>query len=278
MIKQLEGENMSGLEIRNTLLDARNQFQSEKSAEDPYGLHKKERSWELTDCPVIIVSGPPGSGTTTASEVLAKKVGLRKNQIIKVGDKRRREYREQTGYEIFAGVDRDPIVDKETDNTTAEIIRRATTSKPVIIEGQLAGWIAKQVQDYVRNLDGRELQMARFQLSADEMVRARRVYNRLKQEDPEKHKDLTLEEVLEGNRDRYNRDLVAWEAAHPALHGINPHSHDSMDRDRHPIYDLAIDTTFMPQEVVLASLILHLADNRKIQPYHPTQTDRKINI
>jgi len=94
--------------------------------------------------PVIIVSGPPGSGKSTYARRLAGDLGLR---LFSTGAIFRRIASEMglSLVELSRLAERDPSIDLRIDRATLEEARRGG----VVIDSHLAAWIAWRHADYL---------------------------------------------------------------------------------------------------------------------------------
>jgi cytidylate kinase len=155
---------------------------------------------------LVTVSGPPGSGTTTAATQVADALAL---ELVPGGQVFRRMAVEQgmSLGEFGVYATSQPAVDIELDRRLAERARAGG----VVIESRLAGWIAHN-----EHIDG-----LRVWIDCDDDVRARRVAAR-------EHK--TVDQALTENaeREKIERDRYL------ALYGI-----DIADLS---IYDIVLDS------------------------------------
>jgi cytidylate kinase len=155
---------------------------------------------------LISVSGPPGSGTTTASARVAPALGLE----LVLGGQVFRAMAVEHGMSLaefgtYAAAQ--PAVDIELDRRLAERARAGH----VVIESRLAGWILHQEQ-----LDGLGVY-----LSCDDRVRAERVAAR---------EDIAVERALADNAEREKIEHDRYFA----LYGL--------DLSDVSIYDLVLDS------------------------------------
>ncbi len=88
----------------------------------------------------ITISGPPGSGTTTAAKIVAKKLGLK---LISAGDVFRQlaAKKGMTVEEFSQYAEENPEIDRLIDHTQKEM---AEKEKDVVVEGRLSGWFIKK--------------------------------------------------------------------------------------------------------------------------------------
>jgi cytidylate kinase len=135
---------------------------------------------------LITISGDPGSGKTTVAKLLAAKLGL---PHVYAGDLYRREAerRALTLEEFNRLCERDHSIDRNLDAQMAERARHGT----VVLEGRLAGFIAKQ----------ESLDALKVWLTASESVRAARVAKR---------EGGDSEQLREANRVRQRSDAARY--------------------------------------------------------------------
>lgn len=155
---------------------------------------------------LITISGPPGSGTTTASTRASKRLDL---EVVPGGEVFRAMASERAmslaAFGAYAA--EHPEVDVELD---ARLAARARKGQ-VVIESRLAGWI-------VRN-DG--LTAVSAWLDCDPRVRAERVAGR---------EGTTVDQALADNAERQQVERQRWLALY------------NIDVDDLSIYDLVLDS------------------------------------
>ncbi|MEB3766119.1 MAG: AAA family ATPase [Desulfurococcales archaeon] len=133
--------------------------------------------------PVIVVSGPPGSGKTTYAKKLSKNFGLEyytTGQIF-------RELAKKLGYtlEEFSRVaEKDPKIDFLIDSTTLEYARKGG----VVIDSHLAAWVLAGIADIS------------ILVKAHPLVRAQRIVSR-----EQKDKWTTIRETFTRELSQYKR-------------------------------------------------------------------------
>lgn len=88
---------------------------------------------------IIAISGPAGSGTSTTSEKVAKKLEL---DFIGAGDifREMAEKRNMSLSEFGEHAEKNPEIDKKIDKKQEEISRQKDN---IVIEGRLAGWMTE---------------------------------------------------------------------------------------------------------------------------------------
>jgi cytidylate kinase len=163
---------------------------------------------------VITISGLPGSGTTTVSKIIAKRLKLRYVDAGGIFRKLADDYNmDLADFGKYATENSD--IDKELDQKQLEIAKEGK----VIIEGRLAGWF----------LDYKEVPAFKVWLDAPLEIRADRVMRREKKPIEIIEKEIIAREKSE--KDRYKK--------------IYNFSLSDLS-----IYNLVIDTTdYQPEEI-----------------------------
>jgi cytidylate kinase len=168
---------------------------------------------------LVTVSGPPGSGTTTAATSVAAELGIE----LVLGGQVFRTMAAEHGMslaEFGAYAASQPAVDIELDRRLAERARAGE----VVIESRLAGWIASK-----EGLDG-----LRIYLHCDDLVRARRVAGR---------EGVPVEQALTDNAEREKVEHDRYRA----LYGV--------DIGDLSIFDLVLDTDALGEADVVAHIV-----------------------
>jgi predicted cytidylate kinase len=164
---------------------------------------------------VITVSGTPGSGKSTAAQLLTDRTGIKYVYSGMIFRNLAKEYKmtlEEFG--IYAEKNKD--IDKELDVRQIEILKKGD----VILEGRLSGWLA-----YKNNIPA-----LKVLIEADIDIRASRIVNR-----EEGSIDLRKKEIIERERSEQTRYKKYYDI-------------DLKDRS---IYDLVIDSgNKKPEEIV----------------------------
>ncbi|MEM2192546.1 MAG: AAA family ATPase [Candidatus Hadarchaeales archaeon] len=133
---------------------------------------------------VVTISGLHGAGKTTAAKYLAKKFGL---EYVCAGDVFRQMAKERglTLEEFSKVAERDPRIDLMIDKRTARMARRGN----VLIDGRLAGWMAKKAD-------------LRILLTAPLEVRVKRIVGRERRRYKEVLRETMARERSEAKRFR----------------------------------------------------------------------------
>ena len=163
----------------------------------------------------ITISGFPGSGKTTVSEILKEKIGL---NYIYSGDIFRNKAQEyKMSLEEFGKYcEKNPEIDRELDDFQLKILKKGD----VIVEGRIAGWIA-----YKNNIPS-----VKILLTADLQTRAERIVKRERGDINYRKKEILKREKSENLRYKKYYDI---------------------DMNETSIYDLIIDTSNKtPEEIV----------------------------
>jgi len=175
---------------------------------------------------LITVSGPPGSGTTTAATRVAKVLGLDMLPGGEVFRAMAAEHAMTLGeFGVYAAAQ--PTVDVELDRRLAARAHQGD----VVIESRLAGWILHN-----EGLDG-----VAVWITCDDEVRAARVAAR---------ESLTVEQALAENAEREKLEHDRY----LALYGI-----DSRDLS---LYDLVLDSGRLEPEQVAERILAAAARSR----------------
>lgn len=168
----------------------------------------------------IAISGPPGSGKTTVSEIVAERKGFR---LVLVGQLFRQMAVERkmdlATFGRFA--EEDETIDRELDDRTVAV---AMADEDIVIEGRLTGALLKRngIEAFAVHID------------ASEEVRCQRIAKREKK---------SADAVLEGMRKRESSEKKRYFA----YYGIDP-----MDKT---IYDLWIDSSDKSAEEIADAIV-----------------------
>ncbi|HEC81306.1 MAG TPA: cytidylate kinase [Thermoplasmatales archaeon] len=163
----------------------------------------------------ITISGAPGTGTTTVSQLLQKKLGIPYVYAGKIFREEAKRYGMSLD-EFGKYCEKNPEVDKRLDEYQRDLLKKGN----LILEGRISGWIA-----YLNNIPA-----LKILLIADKDTRAERIVKREGGSKEEKIHEIEEREKSEATRYRRYYNI-----------NINDTS----------IYDLVIDTTHKtPEEIV----------------------------
>lgn len=177
--------------------------------------------------PLVTISGPPASGTSTLSQNIAESLGF---EVVNGGDIFRSIASEKglTLTELSELSEEDDSIDKEIDNRLEQIIEdhlsgdRETDGEGLIVESRLAGWHAENQADLS------------VYLTASVEVRANRISDR-----DESVEELRVREESEAKRYREYYDID--------IHDLS-------------VYDLVINTENISSSTMTKMVILGLED------------------
>jgi CMP/dCMP kinase len=178
---------------------------------------------------IITISGPHGTGKSTYAVKLAKTLGLRH---VSAGLLFRRlaKQRELSLEEFGILAAKDPTIDRIVDDET---LREAQEGN-LVIDGQLVGWVLKEVADL------------RVFLTAPEDVRLRRIAQRDRMGFEEARKQTLQREMIQNERYKTHYGLKV------------------QDRS---IYHVVLDTSFLSlEETEKVLLTIARAVVNKVQP------------
>lgn len=167
---------------------------------------------------LLTVSGPPGSGKSTAAAGLAAALDV---EHLSGGDLFR-ELAAERGLslaEFGALAEEDDRIDRNLDRRLRETAR---DRDDLVLESRLAGWMAGDYADL------------RIWLDAPLAVRAERIAER---------EDMTVEEAIERTKDREASERRRYAAYY------------DIDFEDRSIYDVGINTARWSKEAVLALLV-----------------------
>ena len=188
--------------------------------------------------PLITLSGPPGAGTTTCSELLAMAFGY---EVLNGGDIVRElaAERNRSRSAVTAAAESDPSVDRELNERLAAAIdahlegTREPTGEGLVVDAPLAGWYA----------DGRATLSVRFDAPLE--VRADGLDDRA--ETPAELRASERRDV-ERYREYFDADADA-----------------DVDIDDPSIYDLVIDTGTLSEEGTFRTVKTAIDDVRGVE-------------
>ena len=170
--------------------------------------------------PVVIISGPPGSGTTSVARAVAKHFGF---ELFSTGEIFRgiaKERKLQVG-QLSEKAERE--VDWDVDNKC----KLAAQKGDVIIESDIAAWYIDPA--------------IKIWLDAPLMVRATRIFSNIKKRVAEKYNNLAevaqkIKKRRDADRDRYSK-----------LYNYNV--------DDTSIYEFKVDTEYLSEAEVVAQVV-----------------------
>lgn len=167
---------------------------------------------------IISISGPAGSGTTTISKIIARKLGL---EHVYAGQMIRdmAEAKGMTIYEFNEFVEHHPEIDREVDDT---VVRKAHEGKK-LLEGRLSGWMMKH----------HDIAALKIYFSIDSDIAAGRVSERDR---------ISLEEALARNEERERRHWERFEKLY------------DVSKDDLSVYDIIVDTSGKTIDEVVAEV------------------------
>jgi len=170
----------------------------------------------------VTISGAPGTGTTTVSRLLQKKLGV---PYVYAGELFRKEAEKHgmTLEEFGRYCEKHPEVDKQLDEYQRELLRKGN----LILEGRLAGWIA-----YLNNIPA-----TKVLLIADKETRAERIVKR---------EGGSKEEKAEKMEKRERSEAVRYKKYY------------NVDINDLSIYDLVVDTTKKTPEEIVTLILKHI--------------------
>ena len=164
---------------------------------------------------IITISGTPGSGKSTIGQLLKEKLKLDYVYSGKIFRETAKEYK-MSLEEFGKYCETNENIDKELDKKQLDILKKGN----VILEGRLAGWIAKK----------NKIEAFKILINADFDTRINRIINREKG-DYKKRKD----EILKRERSEETRYKKYY----------------NIDIKDFSIYDLIIDSTDKNPETIL---------------------------
>lgn len=222
-------------------------------------LVSKEKPQLLLD--VLTITGHPGTGKTATLKSLSENFGIPKERIFQAGEEIRSLIRQNSGLEVLDFGQRDIELDKAVDNRMTEFMKNSPEVGLTIIEGRLAGWIAKRLVSEAKRQKRKSLHVSSFILEAEEEITVGRVLKR----DIRKNPELTSEEVRVKIRNRAVKDLEQWRKAYPELANLDPLDPELLDTNGHRVYDLRINTDHLRVHQVVGRIYYHLLENRKVK-------------
>ena len=187
----------------------------------------------------MIISGHPGTGTTTLIDKLGSLYSLKPEQIIKVGDLFRQNSRDKTGHDILGYYQREITEDLSIDQMQKNLLLDSNPEVVFILESRLGGFFTNEI--------GHPPNIVTLLLTTKEEVRFKRVFER---DNP----DISFEQYGKEIKQRQEKDLKQWQEAYPdlrsrassAYHEVASSAYPQMDTnplDNPKLYDFQIDNT-----------------------------------
>lgn len=170
---------------------------------------------------IITISGSPGSGKSTVSKMIAKKLGYKHYSI---GDFMRKIAKKR-GIDLMKlskMAEKDPSIDGELDSMTKKLAKEDN----FVIDGRIAYYfLPKSVKIF---------------LDVDEKEGARRIFNDMR---PEERENTNFKKTLENVRKRKISEIKRYRK----YYNINPYNKKN--------YDLVVDTTHLSIEKVIERIL-----------------------
>ena len=140
----------------------------------------------------ITISGTPGSGKTTVTNLLEKKLGIKSVYSGEIFRELAKKYK-MTLEEFGKYCEENSEIDKELDEKQLDILKKGN----VILEGRLSGWIA-----HINNISA-------FKISIDTDIetRARRIVKREKGSIEKRKEEIQIREKSESLRYKSYYDI-----------------------------------------------------------------------
>lgn len=169
----------------------------------------------------VVISGHPGTGTTTLVDELAKLYNLKPEQRINVGDLFRQNSKEKLGRDISGYYPRDLSEDLSIDNMQKQLLSDPNPELVYILESRLGGFFVREIG---------QTPIITILITTDDEVRFKRVFER-------DHPDISFEQYSRQIKQRQEEDLKQWQEAYPQMH-TNP-----LDPANASLYDIHVDNT-----------------------------------
>jgi len=170
----------------------------------------------------VVISGHPGTGTTTLIDKLATLYNLKGEQKIKVGDLFRQNSKDKTGHDITGFYQREITEDLSIDNMQKNLLSDPNPEVIFILESRLGGFFTKEISHPPT--------IVTILMTTDEQVRLKRIFER-------DHPDISFEQYGREIKQRQEQDLKQWQEAYPQMNK-NP-----LDPANAGLYDFRIDNT-----------------------------------
>lgn len=171
----------------------------------------------------VVISGHPGTGTTTLIDKLGTLYDLKPEQKIKVGDLFRQNSQEKTGHDITGFYQREITEDLSIDQMQKALLSDPNPKVIFILESRLGGFFTQEI--------GHPPTIFTILITTDEPVRLKRIFDR----DKDKQPNLTFDQSSQKVKERQEKDLKQWQEAYPQM--------TSNPLDDPSLYDFHIDNT-----------------------------------
>lgn len=238
--------------------------QAEPSSWEEKWKEIKEKQWE-TDLGLLVISGKPGAGTSTAARILAS---LYKAKLYKAGDTIRELSR---ATDRTKTITRDPEVDNIVDGEVRKMTMNATKGQPAIAEAQIGAITAHEA---IQGTHPKApiLRML-FWATKEERVR------RLKADSDEHGENKTIQQIREETTEREHDDLAYWKNLYPTLIGKdNPLEKGALDAKGNEIYNTPVfdNTDWKTPERSAYEVHKFLSEMGMVRPQAEMQRDESI--
>lgn len=186
----------------------------------------------------VVISGHPGTGTTTLIEKLGQLYKLKPEQKIKVGDLFRQASIEKTGHDITGYYPREITEDLSIDNMQKQLLSDPNPDLIFILESRLGSFFTTEI--------GHPPTIVTILITTEEPVRLKRIFERDKQslqsgdlkqslQSNDLKPNLTFDQYSQKVKERQEKDFKQWQEAYPQM-SSNP-------LDNPNLYDFHIDNT-----------------------------------
>lgn len=206
----------------------------------------------------VVLSGHPGTGTSTLIEKLGQLYNLKPEQIIKVGDLFRQASIDKTGHDITGFYQREITEDLSIDQMQKELLSEPNPEVIFILESRLGGLFTKRLraEGSPRGEAGQTIfPTVTVLITTKEPVRYKRVF--------ERDHTGTPREIKE----REEKDLKQWMEAHPFL--------TSNPLDNPDLYDFHIDNTNLDIDQTVEAINAKLIELGAVDTPNPAASSRE---
>lgn len=201
----------------------------------------------------VVISGHPGTGTTTLIDKLGTLYNLKPEQKVKVGDLFRQNSKEKTGHDITGFYQREITEDLSIDNMQKNLLSDPNPDLIFILESRLGGFFTKEI--------GHPPNIITILLTTDEPVRLKRIFERDKS-------SLTFDQYSQEVKERQDKDLKQWQEAYPQM-SENP-------LDNPGLYNFHIDNTNLDIEQTVEAVNAKLIELGAVDKSNPAANSREI--